>query len=145
MNLPDADERLVTELLQARDKTRLAPTPSNVGIDLTLDRAYQIGRALHDRLVSQGLVPVGRKIGVTNRAMWEQFRVSEPVWAHAYAQTVHFAPAGHARVSIDSMVAPRLEPEIVLRLRSAVPSGEPSAEQLASCLEWAAAGFEVVD
>jgi 2-keto-4-pentenoate hydratase len=37
----------------------------------------------------------GRKIGFTNRAMWEQFKVSQPVWAHMYPQTVHFAKGGY--------------------------------------------------
>jgi len=110
-----------------------------------LGRAYQIGRGLHERLVTRGFKPIGRKIGFTNRATWKQFQVSEPVWAHMYAQTVHFAQGGHKRLSLAGMVAPRLEPEIVLRLRSAVPSGELSVEELATCIEWTAVGFEIVD
>jgi 2-oxo-3-hexenedioate decarboxylase len=43
------------------------------------------------------------------------------------------------------MVAPRLEPEIVLKLRSSVPSGKVPVEELARCIEWAAVGFEIVD
>ena len=43
------------------------------------------------------------------------------------------------------MVAPRLEPELVLKLRHAIPGGDPSVEELARCLEWAAVGFEIVD
>jgi 2-oxo-3-hexenedioate decarboxylase len=43
------------------------------------------------------------------------------------------------------MVAPRLEPEVVLKLRQPLPAGEPSAEEVARCLEWAAVGFEIVD
>ncbi len=77
--------------------------------------------------------------------MWEQFQVTEPTWAHVYAQTVHLAEEGHARVVLGWMVAPRLEPEIVLRLSSPVPGGEPPAEELARCIEWAAVGFEIVD
>jgi 2-keto-4-pentenoate hydratase len=145
MNRREANERLVEELLQARDATRLAPNPSHFGFDLTLGRAYQIGRGLHDRLVARGYAPIGRKIGFTNRAMWEQFQVSEPIWVHVHAQTVQFAHAGHARVDLAGMVAPRLEPEIVLKLRSPVPDGEPPAEELARCIEWAAVGFEIVD
>jgi 2-keto-4-pentenoate hydratase len=95
--------------------------------------------------VSRGFKPVGRKIGFTNRAMWEQFKVSEPIWAHVYEQTVHFAQAGNLRLSLAGMVAPRIEPETVLRLRSAVPSGERSVEELARYIEWAAVGFEIVD
>src|SRR5689334_2291851 len=124
MNRREANEKLVAELLQARDAGRLAANPSHFGFDLTLGRAYQIGRELHERLVVHGYKPTGRKIGFTNRAMWEQFKVSEPIWAHVYEQTVHFAQEGHACLALDGMVAPRLEPEIVLKLRSPVPTGE---------------------
>ena len=138
MNCREANERLVAELLRARDAVRRTPNPSHFGFDLPLGRAYQIGRSLHEQPVGRGFRPIGRKIGFTNRAMWEQFRVTEPIWAHVYTQTLHLAREGHARVALGAMVAPRLEPEIVLKLRSPVPGGEPPAEELARCLEWAA-------
>ncbi len=145
MNRREANERLVAELLQARDAVRRTLNPSHFGFDLTLGRAYQIGRRLHERLVVRGYRPIGRKIGFTNRAMWEQFQVTEPIWAHVYAQKVHRAEEGHARVALGTMVAPRLEPEIVLKLRSPVPGGEPLTEELVCCIEWVAVGFEIVD
>jgi 2-oxo-3-hexenedioate decarboxylase len=145
MNHLEANERLVAELLQARDAVRLAPNPSHLGPDFTLERAYQVGRGLHEHLVAGGFRPIGRKIGFTNRAMWEQFKVTEPIWAHMYEQTVHFAQEGHLRLSLAGMVAPRLEPEIVLKVNSAMPSSELSVEELASRIEWAAVGFEIVD
>jgi 2-oxo-3-hexenedioate decarboxylase len=145
MNRREANERNVAELLQARDAVRRTLNPSHFGFDLTLGRAYQIGRRLHERLEARGFRPVGRKIGFTNRALWEQFRVTEPIWAHVYAQTVHRAGEGHAHVALGAMVAPRLEPEIVLKLCSDLPGGEPAAEELARCIEWVAVGFEIVD
>jgi 2-oxo-3-hexenedioate decarboxylase len=138
------DEQLVTELMLARDGVRLVRKPSHFGSGLTLEYAYKIGRGLHERLSDRGFQPIGRKIGFTNRILWEQFQVSEPVWAYMYRQTVHFVRENHQRLSLTRMVAPRLEPEIVLKLRS-VPSGEHSVEELAMCIEWAAIGFEIVD
>jgi 2-oxo-3-hexenedioate decarboxylase len=145
MNRREANEQFVTELLQARDAVRLAPNPSHFGFELPLGRAYQIGRGLHGRLVARGMRPIGRKIGFTNRALWEQFKVSEPIWAPMYEQTVHFARNGPFRLSLAGMVAPRLEPEIVLMLRSPVSGSEPSLDALTHCIEWAAVGFEIVD
>ena len=71
--------------------------------------------------------------------------MTEPVWAQMYAQTVHFSHGGQSRLTLDGMVAPRLEPEVVLKLRCPLPNGEPSSEELARCVEWAAVGFEIVD
>ena len=140
-----ADERLVADLLQARDAARLTPSPSQRGMEFDLDRGYQVGNTLHERLSNRGYQAVGRKIGFTNPAMWEQFDVKQPIWAHMYSETVHFAPEGYLRLPIDGLVAPRLEPEVVLKLRDAVPDGDPSIEQIARCIEWAAIGFEIVD
>jgi 2-keto-4-pentenoate hydratase len=95
--------------------------------------------------VARGFRLIGRKIGFTNRAMWEQFQVSEPIWAPMYAQTVHIAEEGHLRLSLTGMFAPRLEPEIVLKLRCPPQSRDQSAEELARCIEWVAIGFEIVD
>lgn len=141
----ETDHLFVTELLQARDAARLARTPAHFGLELTLKQAYDIGHELHERLVARGFKPIGRKIGFTNRALWEQFKVSEPIWAPMYDRTVHFAQEGHCRLSLAGMVAPRLEPEIVVKLRATVPSEKPSAEEVATCIEWAAVGFEIVD
>jgi 2-oxo-3-hexenedioate decarboxylase len=138
-------ERLTADLLQARDAAQVTRRPSQRDSDFTLERAYEVGRCLQASLMGRGYRPVGRKIGFTNPAMWGQFRVSQPIWAPMYAQTVHYARNGRARLNLDGMVAPRLEPEVVLKLRQPVPSGEPLAEDLAPCIEWAAIGFEVVD
>jgi 2-keto-4-pentenoate hydratase len=145
MNRHDASERLIAELLQARDDGRLVANPSQFGFDLSLQDGYLIGYELHERLVARGLKPAGRKIGFTNRALWEQFKVSAPIWAHLYEQTVHFAHEGNLRLSLAGMIAPRLEPEVVLKLSAPLPPGEASLDALADCVEWVAIGFEIVD
>ena len=145
MNQHGARERFVAELLQARDAGRLADRPSQFGLDLSVEQAYQIGHALHERLVSRGFKPAGRKIGFTNRALWKQFQVNAPIWAHFYEQTIHFAHEGHLGLSLAGMIAPRLEPEVVLKLAAPLPVGEASIESLVDCVEWAAIGFEIVD
>jgi 2-oxo-3-hexenedioate decarboxylase len=43
------------------------------------------------------------------------------------------------------MAAPRIEPEVILKLRSTLPAGNLTAEALAPFIEWASIGFEVVD
>ena len=88
---------------------------------------------------------IGRKIGFTNPVIWREFDLDTPIWAPMYEQTVHFAEQGRFRLSLAGMVAPRIEPEIVLKLRRPASVGDAPAEKWADCLEWAAVGFEVVD
>src|SRR5262245_54883941 len=128
------NEQLVADLLRARDTAQVATFPSQPGVVMDLDRAYEVGRLLHERLVGRGFRPVGRKIGFTNPATWERFQVNQPIWAPVYQQTVHFAEGGRLRLSLDGMVAPRIEPEVVLKLFRPVPDGDRSAEELAGCV-----------
>ncbi len=138
-------DQLAADLLQARDAARLTTLPSRRGVGFELEKGYQVGHVLHERLLERGYRSVGRKLGFTNPATWEEFHVDTPIWAHMYAQTVHFSDRGSFRLSLDGMAAPRIEPEVVLNLRCPVPAGDLSTEELMRCLNWVAIGFEVVD
>jgi 2-oxo-3-hexenedioate decarboxylase len=140
-----ADEWLVAELLNARDTATITGLPSQREVSFGLDRGYRIGRLLHDRLLERGHQAAGRKIGFTNPATWREFNLNTPVWAPMYAHTVHFADRGSHRLALSGMVAPRIEPEVVLKLGRLLPNGDPLPEEVAPCLEWAALGFEIVD
>ena len=46
---------------------------------LTADEGYAAARALHAHRLALGWRPVGRKIGFTNRTIWERYGVHEPI------------------------------------------------------------------
>ena len=139
------DERCIADLLHARDNAIVTQSPSQRRAGFDLEAGYQIGHALHQRLLDRGFRTVGRKIGFTNTATWRAFNLQSPIWGHVYEQTLHVAVGGRISLSLDGMVAPRIEPEIVLKLIRPLPVGDPSIDEIASCLEWAALGFEIVD
>ncbi len=143
--MDSALSRVAADLLHARDTASLTTLPSRSQAGFDLDRGYQVGRALHEGLVGRGYAPVGRKIGFTNPATWREFHLDTPIWAPMYAQTVKFASRAGFRLSLGGMVAPRIEPEVVLGLRRPIHANDPSVEELADCVEWAAIGFEFVD
>jgi 2-oxo-3-hexenedioate decarboxylase len=101
---------------------------------------------LHDietRRRAQGWEAVGRKIGFTNRTIWPRYGVYQPMWAHVWTHTVHFAPDGKAALPLNSLVQPRIEPEVVFKLKGSVPLTDDAAAVLTS-VEWLAPGFEIV-
>ena len=61
---------------------------------------------------------VGRKIGFTNRGIWAKYGVYEPIWGTVYDDTLIVAEDGKARVSLDGLSHPRIEPEICFKLSS---------------------------
>jgi 2-oxo-3-hexenedioate decarboxylase len=85
---------------------------------------------------------VGRKIGFTNVTIWERYGVHQPMWAHTFAHTVHFAPQAKAALSLAGFVQPRIEPEVVFQAEGAGHDDAP--ETLIRAIEWIAPGFEIV-
>ena len=56
--------------------------------DLTMDDAYRITALANGMRVAKGYRPVGRKIGFTNRRIWDEYGVHAPVWGYVYDRTV---------------------------------------------------------
>jgi 2-oxo-3-hexenedioate decarboxylase len=108
--------------------------------DLTMDDAYRITALANGMRVAKGYRPVGRKIGFTNRRIWDEYRVHAPIWGYVYDRTLRdlAVPLPLAPYS-----EPKIEPEIMLGLAKA-PSPDMDDTALLSCVAWAAHGFEVV-
>lgn len=103
-------------------------------------RAYRIGAVIEQARAARGERPAGRKIGFTNRTMWDRFNVSAPVFAPMYDSTLR--PLG-TPFPLTGLMEPRIEPEIAFRL-SAAPAPGMSADDLMACVSGLCAGFEMV-
>lgn len=111
--------------------------------DFDLTAAYTVSRLIHEKRCRDGAVAVGRKIGFTNPAMWAQYDVAGPVWAHVYDHTVARTSSPRTTCRIGHLVEPKIEPEIVLHFHAAPPATTDVREILA-CVDWVAHGFELV-
>jgi 2-oxo-3-hexenedioate decarboxylase len=130
-------------VMAAHDAASMLEPITSGAPDFNVADAYTALAEIERRRRAQGWQAVGRKIGFTNRTIWKRYGVSHPIWAHIWTRTVHFAPGGTASLSLRSFVQPRIEPEIVFKLKRPVPAtGDPSL--VLSCVEWIAPGFEIV-
>ena len=107
-----------------------------------IDDAYRVAKLNHEALVASGETVAGRKIGFTNRGIWDEYKVYQPIWAHMYASTVRYSDVGEASVPCALFCQPRIEPEIVVKLARTPSVAEPGA--IADCVEWVAHGYEIV-
>lgn len=131
-----------TELINAYDSaTMLAPLTKRAR-DFDVAAAYAVRGEIDARRRAQGWRSAGRKIGFTNRTLWPRYDIWEPLWAHIWAHTVRFAGA-EPTIELKSMVQPRIEPEVVFRLKAPVPTSADT-RQVLECIEWIAPGFEIV-
>ena len=134
---------LAGELLAAYDDARLLTLPSGRAGGLTVPEAYEVGDQLRLARLARGERARGYKIGFTNRTFWPRYNVFEPIWAPVWERTLRLLEGTEATTSLQGLVQPRLEPEIVFGFRAAPRAGMNEAE-LTGCLAWVAHGYEIV-
>jgi len=135
---------LAAELLSAYSTGGMLVAPpslSHSGFDLTA--AYAVEAQLTKLRRESGRTTVGRKVGYASKALWRRLKLDTLVWARMYDDTVKYAENGAASLSLTGMCSPRIEPEIVFKLKDRIPSDTPTAPLKA--VEWLALGFEIVD
>jgi len=118
--------------------------PSARDARFDLPAAYAVQAELVRRRRAAGRTTVGRKVGFANKALWRILKLETVVWAHMYDDTVRYATANAAPLSLAHMRSPKIEPEIVFKL--AKPSaGGVDAAAILDAVEWLALGFEIID
>ena len=131
---------VASEALAALDTGgRIAPFSARLST-FDLDDAYRVTAEIRQMREMRGEMPVGRKIGFTNRTVWAEYA---PIWGYVYDRTVHNLAEIGDTFSLVGLAEPRIEPEIVLKLARAPASGMDETALLA-CLDWVGHGFEIV-
>ncbi|MEO3385769.1 fumarylacetoacetate hydrolase family protein [Mesorhizobium sp. CAU 1741] len=132
-------------ILQAYDDRRQIAPISHRHPSFDLEAAYGVSDRIITARMARGMVPVGWKIGFTNRTIWEEYGVHAPIWAPVYDRTVRSAGEDGQPTDLDAeaFVEPRLEPEIMFRIAN-VPRSDMDDRTLLGCLDGIAHGFEIV-
>lgn len=137
--------RYAHQLLDARARSVQIPPLSADG-GLSVQDAYDIAKSILDSRIAQGEVPVGRKIGFSNRKVAARYGVAKQIdasiWATMFDSTVRYTEDNHGIQSLKGAQQPRIEPEIVFML-GRTPPPDATIEELSDCLEWMAHGFEI--
>lgn len=134
---------IAEEMIELEASGQLAPSLTVRHPKLDAEMGYRVARRLHEHRLAIGWRPVGRKIGFTNRTIWPRYGVYEPIWGFVYDRTLIYAQDNHAEVSLQGLAQPRIEPEIVFKLRAPAPRLH-DAQALLAAIEWVAHGCEIV-
>ena len=100
-----------------------------------LDDAYRVTAAVKKIRQTRGELAVGRKIGFTNRTIWAEYNVYEPVWGYVYDRTVHNLSEIGDTFPLVGLAEPRIEPEIVFKLAVA-PAPGMGERALLESIDW---------
>lgn len=135
-------ERYGAELFAAlRDARTVAPL-SQRDDSLGIDDAYRISLDFLARRRAEGERVVGKKIGVTSRAVQDMLGVHQPDFGFL---TDRMQVAGDISVADKQLIQPRAEAEIAFILREALKGPGVTAEQVIAATEAIAPCFEIVD
>jgi 2-keto-4-pentenoate hydratase len=106
---------------------------------LTLDEAYRIQLALIDRRVAAGERQIGWKVGLTAKAIQQQFGFHEPV----FACILETQPTGHV-FGASELINPGFETELCVRLGRGL-EGSVSSEQVRAAVDVIHPAFEIIE
>ena len=136
-------EAIAAESLAALDVGhQIAPFSARLSA-FDLGDAYRVAAAIRQMRVTRGEMPVGRKIGFSNRTIWAEYNVHEPIWGYVYDRTVHNLAEIDDTFSLMGLAEPRIEPEIVFKL-ALTPAPDMDETTLLACIDWVGHGFEIV-
>jgi 2-keto-4-pentenoate hydratase len=130
-----ADEAALTAPLTDRDS------------DFDVATAYAVSHEAMHRREATGWRRLGRKIGFTNRTIYDQYGVYEPIFGYMYDRTILEAQGSasglRGALSLARLAQPRIEPEILFHLGQS-PKVTDDPGTLWDCVDWIAHGFEIV-
>jgi 2-keto-4-pentenoate hydratase len=136
---------LARQLDSAWDR-RVPITPLSEAVGLSaVEDAYAIQDAWTQLRLARGERVLGRKIGLTSRAMQEAAGVYEPDFGTLWSSRFIEARQGRAEIPHETFIQPRLEGEIAFLLGTALSGPDVTAEQALAATDALAVSFEVVD
>ena len=113
---------------------------SKRGLVLSLQEAYDVAGIVRHKLGKTEII--GRKIGFTNRNIWNIYNVDQPIWGPITTNSISFFESNFLKIDLSQFCEPRIEPEIVVCLKQTPKDGSEKTEIY---LDWIAPGFEIVD
>lgn len=139
------DPRAVAqELIDAYASGDLIPQPLSSRVGFDLQTAYAVEAELARRRRGEGRRVVGRKIAFGNHAVLQKLKLDTVAWASMYDDTVQNA-SDVDTTPVPFAYAPKLEPEIVFKLKAPVTGDVADPAAVLTFVEWLSLGYEIVD
>jgi 2-keto-4-pentenoate hydratase len=120
----------------------LREAAAELGLQTNVSNAYAIQRVNRDRRVRSGDRVVGRKIGLTSRAVQQQLGVESPDYGNLWARCVY---GDGDEVRLDRLIQPKVEAEVALVLGRDLDAPEANVADVLRATDFALAALEIVD
>lgn len=126
-----------------RSRTTLAPLTERWP-EITIEDAYHVSlRMVKRRIEDDGETIIGKKIGVTSRAVQEMLGVFQPDFGYLTDRMVY--PNGGPMPISQQLIQPRAEGEIAFKLKKDLNGPGVTNDDVVDATDYVMACFEVVD
>lgn len=139
--MPDKYETAALRLRQAYHAEAVSPLRDLLG-PLDIDGAYTVQAINTQHWSEQGRRIVGRKVGLTAKAVQAQLGVDQPDFGVLF-DDMELVDGG--TLSASHVIQPKAEAEVAFILGQDLPDGPVSKDQLATAVAEVAAAIEIVD
>jgi 2-keto-4-pentenoate hydratase len=125
-----------------KSRTPIGPVSDMVSGGLSLDDAYRIMERNIDKRLKAGEKHAGYKIGFTNLAVREKMGLPDSTYGYLLDSMVL---KNGVKVTMSDLIAPKLECEICMKLKSGLKGKGLSTEDVIRATEAVSASFEICD
>jgi 2-oxo-hept-3-ene-1,7-dioate hydratase len=141
--LSEADRQTVADtILNAEDTREVCPQPSKTWPDMTLEDAYDVQRRWAEARIARGARIVGRKIGLTSRAMQQASKMTEPDYGVILDDALY---RDGARLPAGNFIKPRLEVELAFVMGDDLAGAGCQLHDVLRATEFVQPALEIID
>jgi len=126
-----------------RTNTPIPPITESDGIT-DVKTAYAIQSHWTNMRLERGEKIVGRKIGLTSKAIQQQLGVNEPDYGTLWQSSFYEALNGKVNISAGDFLQPRIEGEVAFLIGKSLREPNITPEQILDATEACALGIEIV-
>jgi len=126
-----------------KNHTPIPPITESDGIT-DINTAYAIQTHWTNMRLERGEKIVGRKIGLTSKAIQQQLGVSEPDYGTLWQSSFYPAKNGKVNIPAGDFLQPRIEGEVAFLIGKALREPNITPEQILEATEACAMGIEIV-
>ncbi|REJ05248.1 2-oxo-hepta-3-ene-1,7-dioate hydratase [Microbacterium bovistercoris] len=143
MTLPAETIAAIAEELAEAERTRtLIPRITARYPDATIEDSYAIQGVWRDRQLAAGRRLVGRKIGLTSKAMQQATGITEPDYGVMFDDTVY---ASGADIPFDDFTNVRIEVELAFVLKAPLEGPGCTLDDALAAIDYAVPALEVLN
>ncbi|GAA1349465.1 fumarylacetoacetate hydrolase family protein [Falsarthrobacter nasiphocae] len=133
---------LAAELAEAEATRGMIPRITARHPEATVEDSYAIQGVWRDKALAAGRKLVGRKIGLTSRAMQQATGITEPDYGVMFEDTVY--PSG-ARIEAGQFSNVRIEVELAFVLRKPLAGPDCTLEDALDAVDYAVPALEILN